>query len=205
MFRSKIFCFCFLFTLCTHGSAFANPDSQAQLVVRELNTALLSVMKDAERLGYQGRYAKLAGVVESTHDLEYIARFSVGKKNWKAIDDNDRKKFVDTFSEYCIAAYSSRFEGYAGEGFWVTGSHPVKRGRIQVNSVLEIPGEESVNFVYLLQPGEEKPRIINIIVGGVSDLALKRAEFKTIIVNEGFAALLQYLEMKTQEYADGDD
>jgi phospholipid transport system substrate-binding protein len=205
MFRSKIFCLCFLFILCPHGPAFANPDSQAQLVVKGLNTALLAVMQDAERLGYQGRYEKLAGVIESTHDLEYIARFSVGKKNWKAINDNGQKKFVDAFSEYCIAAYSSRFDGYAGEGFRVTGAQPAKRGRIQVNSVLEIPGEEAVDFVYLLQPGEEKPRIVNIIVGGVSDLALKRAEFKTIIANEGFAALLQYLEMKTQGYADGDE
>ena len=204
MFRSKICCLCFLF-ICTHGLAIANPDSQAKMVVEGLNTALLTVMKDAERLGYQGRYAKLAGVIESTYDLEYIARFSVGKKNWEAIDDNGRKKFVDVFSEYCIAAYSSRFDGYTGEGFRVTGAQPAKRGRIQVNSVLEIPGEETVDFVYLLQPGEEKPRIVNIIVGGVSDLALKRAEFKTIIANEGFAALLQYLEMKTQRYADGDE
>ena len=39
-------------------------------------------------------------------------------------------------------------------------------------------------------------KIINILADGVSDLALKRAEYSAIIQRDGFSALLSLLEQK---------
>ena len=179
----------------------AEPTGTASQVIETLNSALLDVMKNAEKLGYRGRVDKLAGVIEATHDLEYIARFSIGKKNWEALGNEERKKFVDRFTEYSIATYASRFDGFSGEKFRVTGEQAAKRGQTQVTSILEIPGEDTVDFIYLLAPDGGSLKIVNIIVQGVSDLALKRAEFMTLLDEKGFDALLTHFQEKTAEYA----
>lgn len=181
--------------------SFADPAGPATQVIQTLNTALLDVMKNAGALGYRGRYDKLAEVIESTHNLKYIAEFSIGKKNWDRLSEDQRKKFVDSFTEYSIATYANRFNGYSGEKFRVTGEQPAKRGQIQVTSLLEIPGERPVDFLYLLRPDDGKLKIVNIIVQGVSDLALKRAEFMSLIGEKGFDALLAHLAERTAEYA----
>jgi phospholipid transport system substrate-binding protein len=179
----------------------AEPAGQASQVVESLNSALLDVMQNAGALGYRGRYEKLAPVIEATHDIEYIARFSIGNKNWENLSAAERKKFVDSFTEYSIATYASRFNGYSGETFQVTGEQPAKRGQVRVDSLLEIPGEETVDFIYLLLPDSGNLKIVNIIVQGVSDLALKRAEFMSLINDKGIGALLALLAEKTAEYA----
>lgn len=197
-----------LFILVALGMAlpgFAEQPGEASQVIVTLNSALLDTMKKAKALGYHQRYKKLSKVIDSTHDLEYIARFSIGRKNWEQLGDEKRKKFVDGFREYSIAAYSSRFNGFSGEVFRVTGEQPGKRGRIQVDSVLEIPGEETVDFVYLLRLDEGKLKIVNILVEGVSDLALKRAEFKSLLADKGFDALMAHLAEQSGEYATATD
>ena len=46
-------------------------------------------------------------------------------------------------------------------------------------------------------------RIVNIIVNGVSDLALKRAEYNSLLEREGFQALIAKLEEQIRGYAEG--
>ncbi len=182
-------------------AGFAEQPGQASRVIESLNSALLDVMKNAATLGYRGRFDKLAEVIESTHDLAYIARFAIGNKNWDKLSDDKRKKFVDSFKQYSIAIYANRFNGYSGETFRLSGEQAAKRGQVQVTSLLEIPGQESVDFLYLLLPDKGTRKIVNIIVQGVSDLALKRSEFMSLLDDKGFDALLAHLAEKTAEYA----
>ncbi|MBM4201241.1 MAG: hypothetical protein FJ189_08135, partial [Gammaproteobacteria bacterium] len=43
--------------------------------------------------------------------------------------------------------------------------------------------------------------IINIIVDGISDLALKKAQYTSVIDREGFDKLLDKLQTKISDYA----
>lgn len=201
MIRSIALVFVVLFTLGVAGPSFAQQPGAASQVIESLNSALVEVMKNAGALGYSGRYDKLSKVIESTHDIEYIARFSIGKKNWDSLQDEQRKQLVENFTQYSIATYANRFNGYAGEIFRVTGEQAGKRGQTQVTSVLDIPGQKSVHFLYLLASDSGNLKIVNILVDGVSDLAMKRAQFMTLIAEQGFDALLKYLADKTAEYA----
>ncbi|MGH8499591.1 MAG: ABC transporter substrate-binding protein [Methylococcales bacterium] len=201
MIRLKVFPLIFFIICGIVQPGLAEQSGKASQVIESLNSALLDVMKNATALGYQGRFEKLAQVIESTHDLEYIARFSIGKTSWDKLGDDQRQKFVDSFKQYSIATYASRFNGYSGETFRITGEQAAKRGQIQVTSFLDIPGEESVDFMYLLLPDKGTLKIVNIIVDGVSDLALKRSEFMSRLVDKGFEALLTHLAEKTAEYA----
>ena len=50
---------------------------------------------------------------------------------------------------------------------------------------------------YLLHNRDGRWRIINIIADGVSDLALKRAEYQRVLEEQSFAGLLAHLEKLT--------
>ena len=53
-----------------------------------------------------------------------------------------------------------------------------------------------VNFDYVLHQTEGKWRITNILFDGVSDLAIKRGEYRAIMQRDGFQALIEMLKEK---------
>ncbi len=174
---------------------------EATNVVSRLQTALLTVMKDAKQLGYHGRYKQLALVVEDTHDLLFVARFAVGPQ-WAKLTEDQRTSLVATFDRLSIATYAARFDGYAGEQFMVISEKSLPRGQGQlVESHFVKPNGEIVHFNYVLRQENEHWKIVNIIVNGVSDLALKRAEYARVLEKDGFQALKAKFEEQIRHYA----
>jgi phospholipid transport system substrate-binding protein len=62
-------------------------------------------------------------------------------------------------------------------------------------------GQPDVSLEYLLQQDETGFRIINIVADGVSDLALKRAEYQRLFASGGIDGLVAELEQQTQRLA----
>ena len=74
-------------------------------------------------------------------------------------------------------------------------------GRILVQSQLIKSDGGQVQLDYLLHRTGSRWRIINIIAEGVSDLALKRADYSAFLKNNGFEALLKKLNEKISQYS----
>ena len=70
-----------------------------------------------------------------------------------------------------------------------------------MHSHFDIPGDKPVKFDYMLKEKGNSWRIINIIANGVSDLALKRSEYTTILQREGFDALITKINEKIDNYS----
>ena len=49
-------------------------------MVRQFNDALLSVLKDGEKLGYSGRYQRLRAVMQETFDLDFMSEKVLGQE-----------------------------------------------------------------------------------------------------------------------------
>ncbi len=56
----------------------------------------------------------------------------------------------------------------------------------------------TVNFDYVLHQAEGRWRIVNILFDGVSDLAIKRGEYRAIMQREGFQALIDLIKQKIE-------
>ena len=171
-------------------------------VVQNLQNSLVMVMKDAESLGYQGRYEKLEPVVEGSHDIPFVVRVAVGKY-WNDFDDQQRAQLVATFRDLSIATYANRFDGYSGEQFTLVSEKELPRGKALVETTFTKSDGKKLQFNYVLHRADDHWRIINISVDGVSDLALKRAEYMSLVENEGFSALLHKMEDQIRRYANG--
>ncbi|MGR8934673.1 MAG: ABC transporter substrate-binding protein [Gammaproteobacteria bacterium] len=187
----------FFVNLLTAQGVFAET---AREVVEKFQAQLIEVMEHGKELGYQGRYDKLAEAVASSHDLIKIARIVIGKE-WEDLSEEQQRKWIDAFSRLSIASYAYNFKDYSGESFRFDSQEETGRGGVIVHSYLVVPHEKEVRFDYMMKQKGDTWLINNIIANGVSDLALKRSEYGSILKREGFDALIAKINDKIIQYS----
>jgi len=170
-------------------------------VIEKLQNSLLQVMKNAGTLGYTGRYEKLAPVLPKLYDFPFISRIVLGRY-WHTFSDGEKKEFLTLFARFSIATYAYRFDGYSGERFSVVSAKTSQEGRMVVRTVLIQPSGERTHLDYILHRRDGAWRIINVIADGVSDLALKHADFGAFLRKNSPKALLDKLKSKIAYYSD---
>lgn len=188
-----------LLLVCLSPLALAEQMSARQ-VVEGFQDSLIEVMKQGKELGFQGRYDKLDVAVRQSHDLPKIARIVVGKQ-WKELTSEQQAKLEAVFSQLSISAYAHNFKDYAGESFSFISEEETGRGGVVVHTYLKIPGDKDVKFDYMMKKKDDSWQIINIIADGVSDLALKRSDYTSVLNREGFDALIAKINEKIESYA----
>lgn len=174
----------------------------ALAVIERFDDALLAVMKEATRLGYAGRVKRLAPVIERTYDFPFIVRIVMGAY-WAGLDQAQRSELTGLFARYTVATYAARFDGYDGERFKALDQRPLRRGLVQVRTVLIKHDGSRVHLDYVLRQDGAAWRVVNVVAEGVSDLSLKRAEFGALMQQGGFAGLVAKLRQRIAAYASG--
>lgn len=177
----------------------ASPEGTTAVVERFQST-LISVMKDAQKLGYEGRYKRLAPAVEESHNLPGIAQFAAGRY-WEKLSEQQKKAYVDAFAKMSIATYAYRFDDYSGESFKTVSEEATGKGDALVHTLFSTANGEKLHFDYVLRLKDGVWRIINIIVDGVSDLAIKRSEYGNILRDEGADVLIAKLQGQIAQYS----
>lgn len=187
----------FFVNLLTAENVFAET---ARDVVEKFQAELIDVMKHGKELGYEGRYKRLSGAVANSHDLIKIARIVIGKE-WENLSEAQQQKMIDVFSQLSIASYAYNFKDYSGESFRFDSQEETGRGGVIVHYYLVVPHEKEVRFDYMMKQKGDTWLINNIIANGVSDLALKRSEYGSILKREGFDALIVKINDKIIQYS----
>ncbi len=189
-----------LLLLCFTQFCIADDTSGAKQTVDKLNAALIETMKNAKQLGYKGRYAKLDPIIKETHEFNAVAQIALGS-HWKDLNDEQKKAFIDKLTELSVATYAAQFNDYEGEEFKYESEQGMKSNRVTLRYELTAPKEKPVKFEYVLGLINNQWSIINIIVDGISDLALKKAQYTSVIEREGFDSLLSKLNQKIMDHA----
>ncbi|MFB3117789.1 MAG: ABC transporter substrate-binding protein [Myxococcota bacterium] len=173
-------------------------------VVDALHEILISVMKDAKTLGYGGRFERLEPVINELFDIPFMAEKSIGRY-WKTIDEENRARLLATFERFTVANYAGRFTGYSGQLFETLKEEASKYGTILVYSHLVSADGETIQLNYRLRPAKDDGwRIIDVLLNGtVSELALRRSEYSSLIRRKGFAALMSALDDRIDDLAGG--
>lgn len=191
--------FTFLLLMLVSSVSFAE-ELSAKQVVETFQNELLDVMRQGKALGFKGRYDKLDGPVKKSHDLPKIARIVVGKQ-WEELSAEQQAKLEAVFIQLSISSYAHNFKDFSGESFVFGSEEETGRGGVVIHTSLLIPGEKDVKFDYMMKKKDDGWRIINIIADGVSDLALKRSEYTSVLSREGFDALIAKITEKIDSYA----
>jgi phospholipid transport system substrate-binding protein len=172
----------------TTGSAAA---SDPQQLVQSFYGVLLSNMKDGRMLGEGGRYARLAPVVDRTFDLPSMTRLAVGPA-WETLAPAQQQQLTAAFAHYVAATYADRFDTYSGEQLQVAGERPHGADLMVQTSIVKADGEKT-RLDYLIRQG----RISDVYLDGtISQLAVHRSEFHSILQREGVDGLVAALHRK---------
>lgn len=197
---NRLYCVLSLLVLLIFSPLVSAEEQTARQVVEEFQNELLAIMKQGNALGFSGRYDKLDVLVKKSHDLPKIARIVVGKQ-WEELTPEQQEKLETVFSRLSVSAYAHNFKDFSGESFNFVSEEETGRGGVVIHTNLVIPGEKDVKFDYMMKKKDDGWRIINIIADGVSDLALKRSEYTSVLSREGFDALIAKINEKIESYA----
>lgn len=170
-------------------------------VVSGLNGNLLAVMQNAQKLGYEGRYAALEPVVRQVFDVPYMTRIAVGS-GWSTLSAEQQAQLTDAFRKFITATYARRFDGYSGEKFVTDGARPLGDSTLVATRLIKSDGEPVV-LNYLTRQDENQGghwQVVDIyLTGTISEMATRRSEFASVFRRSGYDGLLQVLEQKVSQ------
>jgi phospholipid transport system substrate-binding protein len=175
----------------------------ATQVIERLNAALLDTLKDAEKLGYEGRVAKLTPAVGAAFDVEFMAEKSIGR-HWKSLSDADKTRWIALFKEFTAANYAGNLKKFSGQRFEISGEEPSQNDTTTVRSVIVDPGSENTEMNYRMHQTPAGPKVIDIYLKGtVSELALRRSDYTSVLERDGFEGLVTTIRGKISDLAAG--
>src|SRR5262252_3866429 len=175
----------------------AQAPSAAVAKIETYYQQLMPTIQQAARLSVRERDKRFAPVFAAVFDIPTMTRLAVGPP-WRGFSPEQQAAVRDAFARFIIAQYASQIKDYSGESF-VVDPQPVPEarggGEIVKTKLLQ-PGGRTVNINYLVR-GE---RVVDIYLNGtISDLALRRDEFSSIIAAGGADALIKRLRDRTDK------
>jgi phospholipid transport system substrate-binding protein len=173
----------------------AEAASVPQEPVRNFYGVLQSTMQQGRVLGESGRYAKLAPVVNRTFDIPYMTRLAIGPA-WDSLSPDQQQKLIGAFAHYVAATYADRFDSYSGEQLQVTGERPFRDDFMVQTRIVKSNGE-ATRLDYLMRRDSGAWQIADVYLDGtISQLAVHRSEFHSILRREGIDGLVSALNRK---------
>ena len=178
-------------------------EETATTVVERLNAAIREVLPKAQELGYEGRFQRLKPAMEQAFDAEFMAQKSLGK-HWKDLDDAQKKAWVDAFRDFMVATYAANLDKDTGQKFELIGEEKAEHDTTLVKGRVVDPAATPFDLTYRLHPTPKGPRIIDVqFKNNVSELALRRADFTSLVARDGFDALLTTIRSRIADLAAG--
>lgn len=152
---------------------------------------LEQVMKADPQLSFEQRYRQLTSSIETTFHLLRMTQLAVGS-HWSSLSEHHRRQLISVFSQLVIANYAKNFREYNGEIFTVLESHATSRGRVIVETTITTAQGEIVAINYLMTPLKKRWKVLDIYLNGtISELAIRRSEFSSVLRLHGVEALLE--------------
>jgi len=179
----------------------AQTQSSAVEIVRTLSDTLIATMRDGQSLGFSGRSARLAPVIERSFDLDLATRLSVGP-GWTKLSAADQAALTAAIRRMTVAEYAHNFARWNGEAISVDPRATVRGTDAVVRTTLTRRRGDPVVLAYRLRQSGGKWQIIDVLFNGsVSQLATRRADYTRILASGGASALVRHLDRATADAA----
>jgi len=174
----------------------AQTPSAAVAKIQNYYQQLMPTIQQAARLSVRERDKRFSPVFAAVFDIPTMTRLAVGP-TWKNFTPEQQAAARDAFARFIVAEYASQIKDYSGESFVVDPeTTPESRGGGEiVKTKLLQPGGRVVNINYLVR----RERVVDIYLNGtISDLAMRRDEFSSVIAGGGADALIKRLQERTE-------
>ena len=164
----------------------------AAIQVQTLTDALLKSMRAGSKESMPERYRALEPVIEQVFALPTVTRLAVGP-DWASFSADDQKAVIAAFTRFTVANYAHNFRDYDGQKFEID-DNVVTRGTDKIVRSRIIPAHDvPVSLLYRMHEEDGAWKIIDVYSNGVSELALRRADFAAALGAGGAPVLIAHL------------
>ncbi len=180
-------------------------DNQAPArVVSAFHASLLEIMRAADSLGFDGRYARIRPSIEDSFHLPVMARIAIGSF-WRKASPLQQAQLIQVFGDISVGTYANRFSGFSGQSFQTKQTREGPHKTVLVDTVLKNPTNRDVTLTYVCREINGAWRIIDVLLdAGISELAVRRSEYRRILKTRGIDGLIAILQEKARDLQSSD-
>lgn len=157
--------------------------------IARYNDAVTDIMKSKSSLA--ARTQRFEPIVREYYDMPTIAPLVVGPK-WATSSPADREAAIGALVHHSAITLARNFSSYSGEKF-VIDPAVISRGASKIVRVTITSSDSKNVLLYQLREGKSGWTIVDVISGGVSQLAVQRADLAAAVAAGGAAGLARQL------------
>lgn len=174
----------------------------AQDVVNRLHAAMMEIMQSGSALGYSGREALMMPVALEIYDFPAMASLSYGS-GWPKLSVEQQATWIEIYTKFHVSGTAKARSVYRGQVYQVLGYKEIPDGHILIETQLNYPGrlvDFHTNYLLRLVDGDWK--IIDVFSPpSVSIVAMRRAEYRTVLEKSGYASLVSDMQKKMRSWS----
>lgn len=167
-------------------------------VVAAMQEALLNVWEQSDTLSAEQRYERLEPALQQAFNFERMIEVATGPA-WARATPAEQAQMKQAFTRYSVATYASRFSEYTGQRLDIVEQRTGPRDLTLVDTIIVRPAGESVPITYVVSAETTPPRIVDVIHKGVSEMAVRRSDYRSIVTRSGPEVLAQRLEQQAED------
>ena len=177
----------------------SSESAKSLLVVKNFQSALIEVMKVADKISVAERYRRLEPAVQNSFHLPLMAQISAGN-HWKLATRDEKIQLITAFQRMSVATLATLFSSYSGDTFEIVEekSGPFKTTIVVCNLVKS--DKSKVDIAYITKRFDDGWRMIDVVLdSGISELKIRRSEYHQVLRQAGIPALISLLNNKADQ------
>ena len=169
-----------------------------ELVVSKFQNLLTSAMKMANTTAPKKRYQLLAPAIDSAFHLPLMTKIVTGNR-WKIANPESRQQLKAAFRRMSASILATLFDSYNGEYFeYIKTIEGPSNTKLVITNLVKAD-KSRIELLYVTHDFEGGWRIIDVIVDkGISELKVRKSEYRQILKKSGFEGLTKLLNTKAQ-------
>jgi phospholipid transport system substrate-binding protein len=144
------------------------------------------------------RISIIGSEIETVFDFKELSRRTLGRE-WKKMNPEQQKEFVQLFRELLQGVYADRLLAYSDQKIIFDKEKMLKKGRAEVQSYLQTSDGKKIPLFYRLTNKSGSWKVYDVIIEGVSMVKNYRTQFREILSKNSPEKLLQILRDKNSK------
>lgn len=168
---------------------------EAEKFIRELGANAVAMIDNRDQTDAE-REEEFRRIVGDGFALQVIGRFVVGRY-WRQMSREQQSEYQTLFAEWLMETYAGRLGGYEGQKLEVINSVAAGSRDVFVRTRVLLPdGSPPMSADWRVRKFDDRFRIIDIVVEGVSMAAAQKSEFESVIRKVGVDGLIESLRQR---------
>ena len=178
-------------------------DPAAAAPIEALDQALLAAMKAGASAPFTERYKLIAPAVDGAFDLRGVLVASVGPR-FATLPAAQQSQLLDVFRKFTIASYAANFDGYAGQKLEVLPKQRSAGTDVIVATQIVPERDKPTEIDYVMRQTAQGWRAVDVLLdGSISQNAVKRSDFRSLITPTSAQRLIDSLKQKVSQLSGG--